>query len=84
MSSEIAICRHLRVPISTSLHVQLTSKGLQQALYEARLTYRNAARYACGKGWRRDRGPLYLTLNLKPRKASSKVDLPSDCIARDH
>ena len=25
---------------------------------------------------------MYLTLNLKPRKASSKVDLPSDCTGK--
>lgn len=68
---------NLRVPISTSLHdraygLVLSRRhriaGLQQMIEAPTVSVCTDARSA-----------EHLTLNLNPRKASSSVDLPSDC-----
>ena len=68
---------NLRVPISTSLHdrayglvlsIRHCIGGLQRMVEAPDVS-------VCMDG----RSKEHLTLNLKPRKASSSVDLPSDC-----
>ena len=69
---------YLRVPISTSLQdkPKIRELGWQTDVLQRSLCSEShrPANYE-----RKPRSEVHLTLNLKPRNASSRVDLPSDC-----
>ena len=69
---------YLRVPISTSLQdkPKIRELGWQTNVLERRLCSRS---HRPANHEREPRSDVHLTLNLKPRNASSRVDLPSDC-----